>query len=364
MRANERQTFIDRLEPKNPPPNSKYMPQSRVVPSAVPGQSNVAPPAMKHSQIVNENVGAPTVTSKAIPEDSKAFGDVQYSRAMPEVQTSELIGEQRKVGDFPDVPRDLPQDPSASKAFANAKPSQVFPAQSQPVPGASRVAPGVSQVAPGVSQVAPPAAQSRIAPQPSFVAPAVVAVNTATQPPSAIPQPSQIPQPVQGSNIAAQTSFALQPHEDTGTQTAQSRLQSTVHPPVAAPSVSKVMPSNVMPQPLGQSKVMPGATMPVVGSVMQEPGAVPQSALVSNVHPSVPPHVSKVVPTAPVQASRVINEEMKSQAMNPMSTPLFPDAEMDPSSKILLGYKDAVSCAYFIPFLDNRQSNVPGEAST
>eukprot|EP00826_Nyctotherus_ovalis_P000041 TRINITY_DN0_c1195_g1_i1.p3 TRINITY_DN0_c1195_g1~~TRINITY_DN0_c1195_g1_i1.p3 ORF type:complete len:120 (+),score=26.56 TRINITY_DN0_c1195_g1_i1:312-671(+) len=119
-----------------------------------------------------------------------------------------------------------------------------------------------------------------------------------------------------------------------------------------------------MPQPLGQSKVMPGVTMPVVGSVMQEPGVVPQSALVSNVQPPVPPQVSKITPVAPVKTSKVINEDMKSQAMNPMSTPLFPDAEMDPSSKILLGYKDAVSCAYFIPFLDNRQSNVPGEAST
>jgi hypothetical protein len=344
---NERQALLDKLEPKVLPPNSKIPNDlaSEVKHSnVVSDQPNLKQEEVKSSQINEERAKTqlPAVTSKLIPEDSKVLpGDVKDSK---------LINEQEKnEEDLPDVP---PEEGAPSKIFthnqskflANTKASKVIPPEDRK----SRIA------------------QSNVLPA------AAAALNLATQPATIIPKTSQIKPPIstitQFPGIAAQTSFTNQVGENIATQTEET---SSKVPPASSIATQPIV-SRVTDMP--PSVVQPSGVAPKVSNVVPQSFDAPQqttdfpkapssilSAAVnvpSNAQPSVTPlETSKV---APIQTSNVINEENKEVAGNAKSAPLF---EVDPSSQLLLGYKNAVSCTYLIPSLDSHPTNLAGGIS-
>lgn len=323
MRANERQALLEKLEPKNPPPNSKYagdlLPNTK--PSGViPEQTNLNPPELKQVEINPEDAKAKSpnaVTSKIIPEDSKVLP--------PNVQASQLIDEQRKaaVDDIPDASKDLPEEAVASKVFTQQQSKFIGDAK------ASKIIP-------------PEDRKSKIVPNPSNVQPGAVAFNVAAQPSGVVPKPSQIKQStVRTPDIGAQTSFANPMGENIGTQTGESpsRIQTTIPQPIGLstqPVVSQItnMPSKVVPQ--QPSTIPPPSGIAPIETTAQSPSGIksfdapqqstgfppapnpiPSTAIGTqplDMQPSgIPPEPSKVTP---VQASKLINEEEKGMPMD------------------------------------------------
>jgi len=338
MRANERQELINRLEPNNFPPDVRRL-------SVVPEQRNLREEEAKnsHMSLANAKTRAPvTIASKIIPEDSKVLpGDVK---------NSEPINEQRKAveEDLPDTPKDVPEEgrplpistQSQLKLIVDTKvykmPPKDIKSQVAP-PNALSTAPAlnVTTITPNTSQINPPVSTAickspGTGTQTSFTN--QVGKNATTQTGES---------PSKAQNISSQTSSLA-------TEPVVSRM--TKIPPSAVQLLdASPQGSNVAPQSFNDPQGI--ADFPKTPSPI--PSAVVDTRF-NGQYSDIPLETSSVVP---IQASNLMNKNDKEVQVDAKSMPLFRNAELDPSSQILLGYKDAISCTYLIFSLNGRLAN-------